>query len=606
MVEFRGETLMKRFLPPYFLASIALLLILVALHTAWAARRTQRELLAQMEERGQALAEALEAASRAAIRGNALMEEMIAQRLLDNARLIDRLLLSPRFDPADLPRIAAMNRLRRVDLLDRSGAPLPVAALRPPMEAPGVMGGMMRGMMTSPAPGEGGERDHPPMGMFMWGGRWGMHEGAARPVPPAIEDRKFWEGSLFGVAVGARAFPGIIAVHADAEFVLDFRKEVGVEAQLQELARRSGIASLALLDRNLTVLAHSDPAGVGRREDDATARAALETGRSASRLVEDGAGARLFEVLHPVAVAGAPPALLRIRLSTTPMDRAWRRDRDAGILLGLAVLALGTAGLALIFYSQHRHLREVRALEEAMARRERLATLGDLAAAVAHEVRNPLNAISMGLQRLGAEFRPAGVPGEAVAGAPTEADAYARLVALMRGEVARLNGIVEEFLSLARPLALSPAPTDPAELLRSAAALVQDEAARSGVKTVLAIPDGLPPVRADRERLTQVLLNVALNALQSMPQGGTLTLAAEAAAAAVVLAVSDTGPGIPADLLPRIFEPYVTTKARGLGLGLAIARRIVDAHGGRIEAASIPGLGSRFTITLPVEALVRG
>ena len=574
-------------LPRYFLASIALLLVLVALHTGWAARRTQRELLAQLEDKALALAETLEATSRAAIRGNALMEEMIAQRLLDNARLIDQLLLFPHFDPAALRRIAAMNRLRRVDLLDRSGAPYPVAALRPPVGPPPGMGGMMRGMMMSPAPGASGEGEHPPMRMYLWGRRWGMHEDAAHPAPPALQDRKFWEGSLFGVALGARAFPGIIAVHADADFVLDFRKEIGVEAQIEELARRSGIASIALLDGTLTVVAHSDPGRVGQREDDPPTRAALGSGRATARLVHDDGGARLFEVLHPVAPSAAPSGLLRIRLSTAPMDQAWRRDRDAGLLLGLAVLALGTVGLALIFYTQHRHLREVRSLEEAMARRERLATLGDLAAAVAHEVRNPLNAISMGLQRLGAEFRPA------------EAEEYGRLVALMRGEVARLDGIVEEFLSLARPLSLSMAPTDLDALLRSVAALVEGEAARSGVRTVLSIPDGLPPAQADGGRLTQVLLNVALNALQAMPGGGTLTLGATSAAGAVTLTVSDTGAGIPADLLPRIFEPYVTSKARGLGLGLAIARRIVEAHGGRIEAASEPGSGSRFTITLP-------
>ncbi|MBI2528376.1 MAG: hypothetical protein HYV93_20640 [Candidatus Rokubacteria bacterium] len=571
----------------YFLASFALLLVLLALHTAWAARRTQHELLAQLEEKGFALAATLEASSRAAIRGNALMEEMIAQRLLDNARLIDHLLLSPRFDPADLRRIAAMNRLRRVDLLDRSGAPYPLAGLRPPMGAPPGMGGMMHGMMMSPAPGAGGQAEHPPMGMYMWGRRWGVHEDAAHPAPPAVQDRTFWEGSLFGVAVGARAFPGIIAVHADADFVLDFRKEIGVEAQIEELARRSGVASIALLDGALTVVAASEPGRVGQREDDPAMRAALGSSHATARLVQDDGGARLLEVLHPVAPAAAPSGLLRIRLSTAPMAQAWRRDRDAGLLLGLAVLALGTVGLALIFYTQHRHLREVSELEEAMARTERLARLGDLAAAVAHEVRNPLNAISMGLQRLGAEFQPA------------EVQEYGRLVGLMRGEVARLDGIVEEFLSLARPLSLALAPTDFHELLRSVAALIEGEAARSGVKTVLSIQGGLPPARADGGRLTQVLLNVALNALQAMPGGGTLTLGATSAAGAVTLTVSDTGAGIPADLLPRIFEPYVTSKARGLGLGLAIARRIVEAHGGRIEAASEPGSGSRFTITLP-------
>src|SRR5512145_2391353 len=125
--------------PRYFLASIALLLVLVVLHTTWAIRRTQQELVRQFQDKGLALAGTLEAVSRSAIEGNALMEEMIAQRLLDNARLIDQLLSFPPFDPAELPRIAAMNRLRRVDLLDRDGAPYAFPS-RPPGGPRGMRG----------------------------------------------------------------------------------------------------------------------------------------------------------------------------------------------------------------------------------------------------------------------------------------------------------------------------------------------------------------------------------------------------------------------------------------------------------------------------------
>ena len=549
---------MRGVLPRYFLASIALLLVLVTLHTAWAARRTRQELVRQLEDQGRAVAGALEIASRNAIRGNALMEEMIARRLLDNARLIDELLLTNPEIPALLSRVGEMNRLRRVELLDRQGRPY-----TPVVPAPGTgMREMMRRMMgarTAEAPDavERGEM-HRAMMLYMWGRRWSVPAEERAPAP--IADRQFWDGTVFGVAVGARSFPGIIAIHADAEYVLNFAREMGVERQIEELGTQAGIAFITHVD---------DKGGVLARAGDAGERAALEVAR-------------------PVDLPGGARSLLRVGLSTEPLERAWRRDRNHAILLGLGVLALGALGMATIFYIQHGHLRDVRALETEMARGERLATMGNMAAAVAHEIRNPLNAVSMGLQRLGAEFQPA------------EIQEYRRLLSVVQGEVGRLNAIVEEFLSLARPLPLALAPVGAEEVLRELGVLLEPEAASRGVQVVVDAPPPLPPVRADRARLTQVLLNLGLNAVEAMPAGGTLTLAAAVTGTDLVITVTDTGEGIAPDIRRRLFEPYVTTKSRGLGLGLAIARRIVEDHGGRIEVASEPGRGSRFTVSLPL------
>ncbi|MBI2159056.1 MAG: hypothetical protein HYU25_01475 [Candidatus Rokubacteria bacterium] len=568
-----------RFSARYFLASIALLMVLVALYAGTTARRTQAELRAQLERQGLALAEAVEAWSRNAIRSNALIEAMIAARLTDNARLIDELLRRP-LDLAELTRIAERNRLRRVDLLDLEGRPW-----TPPAPPRGM--GMM-GMMRPRAEGET-PRLEPPMMRYMWGHRWGHQSEvgeATREAPSAIRDRKFWEGSVFGVAVGAASFKGIIAVHADADYILNFRREIGVERQIEELGRQSGVRAVALLGPDLTVLAHSDAARVGRRLEEPALAAALAGRQSTSRFVETG-GVKVFEVARPLTLDGARVGLLAIDFSTAAMERAWKEDLRAGVLLGLAVLLVGALGLGLIFWAQQRHLREVRALEASSARRERLAALGDVAAAFAHEVRNPLNAVSMGLQRLRAEFKPE--PGEA----------YARFVNLMQGEVRRLNAIVEQFIALARPLPLKPAPVDLRELLRELAALVEPEARQARVAVHLAV-GALPPVNADRDHVKQVLLNLMLNAVQAMTSGGTLSLGAAAARDAVTITVADTGPGIAPDVLPRVFDPYFTTKPGGLGLGLPIARRIVEAHGGALTVESAPGRGSRFSVTLPL------
>ncbi|MBI2492097.1 MAG: hypothetical protein HYV94_08385, partial [Candidatus Rokubacteria bacterium] len=190
-------------------------------------------------------------------------------------------------------------------------------------------------------------------------------------------------------------------------------------------------------------------------------------------------------------------------------------------------------------------------------------------------------------QRLRAEFT------------PEPAHGYARVVDLLQDEARRLNAIVEQFIALARPLPLTLAPVDLEGLLGEVAALVEPQARAARVEVRAEADGDLPPVRADRDHLKQVLLNLALNALQAMADGGTLTLEARGERGGGVLAVGDTGPGIPPDALPRIFDPYFTTKTGGLGLGLTIARRIVEAHGGGIAVESQPGRGSRFLVTLP-------
>ena len=575
--------------PPlrYFLASVLLLAALAALFGLSEALRTQQELTRQLDEKGLALAGALEISSRNAILSNALMEEMITQRLLDNARMVDQVLLSRPADPEWLKRVSAANGLARVDLLDRAGRPYePPAPPTPPFP---MMGGMM-GRAPGP-PAEAQER-HARM-MYMWGRSWAA-PSAEQEAPPAIRDRKFWKGTVLGVAVGARSFPGIIAVHADANSVLNFRLEIGVQRQVEELGRQPGIESLALLDHDLTVLAHSTPDRVGEREADEGLQSALERGRVLARMVGRAGGGRVYEVVKPLALEGSRTGLLRIGLSTATMDRIWKGARLTAAVTAAAVLGLGILGMSVIFYTQHRHLREVKALEAEMERGERLATVGNMAAAVAHEIRNPLNAVSMGIQRLRVEFEPA----------PREE--YLRMVDLVQGEVRRLNRIVEEFLRLARPMALKREPITVAALLDEVLGLVESEARGAGIAMVREIPADLPVLHADRDRIKQVLLNLVLNAIQAMPSGGTVEIGAAAAGGTLTVTVADTGSGIAPDLLPKVFEPYVTTKTKGLGLGLAIVRRIVEAHGGTIEAESEPGRRTSFRVALSLDEAANG
>lgn len=433
---------------------------------------------------------------------------------------------------------------------------------------------------------------HPPFRPFMWGRHWPLpaqKQGASEELPPQLKEKKFWEGSLFGVAIGARAFPGVIVVHANAEYILNFKNEIGVQRQIEELGRHSDIDYVALLDSNLKIVAHTNQTLVGTEAKDDFVLRVKSDGQGRGQIVELDDEKRIYELAEPVRLNGSGLGFLKIGLSLSPVELAWRNSLNSMIVLNLALLGVGILGMAFIFYNQQSHSQQVKALEAEVAHGERLSALGNMAATVAHEIRNPLNSVSMGLHRLKREFRPT-----------RDEEKYSHFIELMRAEVQRLNSIVEEFLSLARPLEIKREAVRIDALLQEMAALTEDDARAARVQIRVVVPHGLPTAGVDRNYLKQVLLNLVLNGIQSMPRGGSLTLEAKAAGGTMDVIVADTGEGIPKEILPRIFEPYFTTKTRGVGLGMTIARRIVEAHGGTLTVDSTVGQGTRFRITIPI------
>jgi two-component system sensor histidine kinase HydH len=238
-----------------------------------------------------------------------------------------------------------------------------------------------------------------------------------------------------------------------------------------------------------------------------------------------------------------------------------------------------------------RDIAQMKRLQQEARRNERLAALGNLAAGVAHELRNPLSSIK-GL----AVF----LAGKVASGAPTQA------AKTMVQEVDRLDRVVTQLLDFSRPGSPRLARTDLNDVVRHTLTLASSDALAKNIEV-----DFLPEtdvdavaVLGDAEELTQALLNLVLNAIQSMDDGGTLRIRLERrpgddGAPVVAMAVTDTGSGMTPEIQASIFTPYFTTKPSGTGLGLAIVRKIVESHGGRMEVESSPGQGSTFRVLLP-------
>jgi signal transduction histidine kinase len=403
--------------------------------------------------------------------------------------------------------------------------------------------------------------------------------------------------------IGARRRPdgGLVCAGMDEKALAQVRRSIGPGRLLQALGRQEGTVFLALQNASGILAATPNVTELSSVGEDTLLARVLATGQSAQREITFD-GRPTLETVSMLAVDARSVSLLRVGQDLTGV-RKLQRDtaRSLAVHSLLLLVALG-AGAALLLASRRLDVanaaweaarREVTALEAEQARRERSFALGELASGVAHEIRNPLNAIGMVAQRLGREFTPtADVP------------EYRQLTDTVRGEVGRINRIIEQFLRYARPAAPSPRTVDLAVLVHDIAALVRARFDVKQVTLVVSAPAHLEAV-IDPDLISQALHNLLDNALDACPAGAMATIELRVEGDRVLLTVRDTGPGIvPADL-PRLFNLYHTTKPDGTGVGLAIVDQVASLHGGRALAASEPGQGATFTLDLPLSGAAR-
>ena len=251
-------------------------------------------------------------------------------------------------------------------------------------------------------------------------------------------------------------------------------------------------------------------------------------------------------------------------------------------------------------------------LEAMFAYSRKLVALNRLTAGIAHEVKNPLNAMMIHLELLRTKIQKgivAPVPQPVAAGTLGLTDAAPEAgagkagalqhVEIIESEIRRLDEVVQGFLKFTRPEDLRLQPVQMSTLFEEIAPVIEPEAATNRVRIIPDCGAGVPPVNGDRAMLRQVFMNLAINAIQAMPNGGTLRLSCADAGSRVEVRVEDTGVGIPPDHLGKIFDLYFTTKDHGTGIGLSMVYRIIQLHDGDIEVQSTPGRGTTFRVLLP-------
>ena len=299
------------------------------------------------------------------------------------------------------------------------------------------------------------------------------------------------------------------------------------------------------------------------------------------------------------------PAVIRVMSSAFELShlpsRAEMRLKDLKRVIGYTLSRVkedtGEPIGAVMFFKD---LTQVEQQEERERLRDRLASLGEMAAGIAHELKNPLAGIEV----------MAGLLRRQVPDSPAAHSLLADIIS----EAKLANAIVVEMLEFVRPVRLQVERTDVSDVLQQSVTMAESKAPRGGVAVSMTIEAGLPMIEADHHQLSQVFTNLLANAFEALDGSGHISIVAASGTLEedpaltggqdptpiVMVDVIDDGPGVPADATDKIFDPFFTTKAQGSGLGLAIVRKIVDAHDGRIDLSSAPEQGTRFRVTLPV------
>jgi signal transduction histidine kinase len=520
--------------------------VALALWTLHEARIQRQEIQDTLASEAFLLAETLGPSLAAASAASRELDELVVWKLLDNARLLAEL------HRAGLPPAGRLERIVEASGLDAAAF-------------------LSSGGTTSWILGEGiGEALLDQVGEILTG------EAEETILGSALED-----GIEHLGAAAATDDGGAAVVIVEASAARAFARRLGVENLLGDLVGTGTVLYLCYCE---------EPSG-GRFEaswDDGPVPPPPDTERTV-RPVRDRVS---FEMTVPVASPAGMAAHLRVGLDAAPLQRAASSAMRRTLLVGVVLAGMGLVALAYALLSRLRAAerqetsRRLAEMEAAQRRSERLAAAGALAAGLAHEVRSPLNAIGLAAQRLERKLR--------------EEDERRPIARRIREEVARLEGVLQEFLELARPVSPDRPLTELGALAGEVVELLAAEAEEKAVR--LRLLPGEASTHVDPVAIRRAMINVVRNAIQSSPRGGHVEVAVGELGESVFLRVHDDGSGLDPEMADRLFEAFVSTRADGTGLGLAMVRRVMDAHGGSVCLRNRVGAGAEACLTLPRQA----
>lgn len=386
---------------------------------------------------------------------------------------------------------------------------------------------------------------------------------------------------------------GAVFVCLDGESLRFWAWKTALARAAEEMQWRRGLVYFGVFDDTGAMLTQTGDASGLDTTDAVTAvlaQPALKKSDDPKHFTATQKDAHL-EIAAVLDVLPAPRSIAVLALSMDESEVVLGESKRHIIVSTLLMMMIGLLAMGILYGVQNRHVNRVRDMTEQLNKARRLQSLGRLGAGMAHEIRNPLNSISMAAQRLSREYP---VAGEKKPG-------YDRITEVIAIETRRLNNLVDDFLTFSSSGNLRLQMHSMKEIISRVVFLLQPEASDAGILIEVSEKETGREILIDPDRMEQALMNIIRNAFDAMPQGGHIRIDSRYGKDAVSLRITDNGTGIAQEDLDNIFDPSFTTRDKGVGLGLAIAHEIVTAHDGEILVESSQNQGTTFEIIIPVK-----
>jgi len=396
------------------------------------------------------------------------------------------------------------------------------------------------------------------------------------------------------IALKRKDNSGIVVISLDKTGSVYWILKVAGEKGMNKIGEGHGIIYMQIInDQNKLLSSVGQPAPVLSSKDLNIKEILAGHVKIASRKVDYGEN-KILDLAAPLFLDKKIVGIVRIGLDRRSMDKSLIENRQHIFVFMFFIVVIALLSMWLLYHDQNQHLAGIVEMERQLEKAERLSSLGLLAAGVAHEIRNPLNAISIATQRLKREFTPAD---------PQKADDFQNLSGIIRDEIKRLNSIIEEFLTFSKSRRLDFSKFSITEVLQKIVNLIREEASTRGITVETKWRETPALISMDVNKLQQAFINLIKNAMESITaaEGKVIITVDREGKNHIVVKITDSGCGMTSKEIESIFNPEYTTKEKGLGLGVPLACEIIRGHGGDIRVISTKGSGTTFEVILPRE-----